>query len=132
MDVQTVLRKLEPLVPGDVGRWRRILDLAEPEVRTLVEQQVIATAYKLLGDFRSKILLSLPPKSKSRGSFHLGTIVYENDKWPFGLSSNELLQGTAIFGRAGAGKTNVAFSLLGQLVVLARVRRVGKRWFAVA
>lgn len=132
MDIETVLRKLEPLLPDDVLRWRRILDLAEPETKGLVQQQVIATAYKLLGNFRNKVLLSLPPKSKSRGAFHLGTVVYESEKWPFGLSSGELLQNMTIFGRAGAGKTNIAFQLLGQLVerrvplVLFDVKRTGR------
>jgi type IV secretory pathway VirB4 component len=60
--------------------------------------------------------LSLPPKQKIRGIFNLGSVLYEDEKWPAGISSSELMQNMAIFGRKGAGKTNVAFYLMEQLV----------------
>jgi hypothetical protein len=40
---------------------------------------------------------------------------YEEPKWPVGLRADELVQHLAIFGRSGAGKTNVLFHLLMQL-----------------
>ena len=69
----------------------------------------------MLGDFRQKILLSLPPATVAKGPFRLGTVLYESPKWPFGLREEELLQNVSIFGRSGAGKTNVCFQLLLEL-----------------
>ena len=110
-----LLRKLEPLMRDRVAAWKKTLDLVDPEVRRLVERQIVSTAYRTLGNFHDKLLLSLPPKKRAHGEYHLGTVLYEQDKWPAGLSAPELLQNMTIFGRSGAGKTNVTFLLLDQL-----------------
>jgi len=103
-------------MPREVAHWIKARDTADPELRALIEKQIITTAHRVLGDFRKKILLSLPPEKLCKGAFQLGTVQYERPKWPFGLSAGELLQGVFIAGRSGAGKTNVAFHLLEQLV----------------
>ena len=81
----------------------------------MIDRQILSTAHKVLGDFQDKILLSLPPKHTAGGEIHLGTIVYEEEKYPFGISRGELLQHLGIFGRSGAGKSNVVFHILDQL-----------------
>ena len=116
MNVERIAEKLQPLAPEKVRRWMRTRELAEPDVRALIEKQIISTAYKCLGDFYSKILLSLPPEKKARGVINLGTILYDKEKWPFGISTTELMQNMAILGRSGAGKTNVTFHILSQLI----------------
>ena len=103
-------------MPEKVERWTRTLLLAESEVKSLVERQILATACRSLGDFRKRILLSLPSEKLSTGILHLGKILYEKEKWDFSLRLPELMQNLAIFGRSGAGKTNVSFHLLQQLV----------------
>jgi len=116
MDIDKLLRKLEPLIPEMVERWHRARDFADPEVKGLLEKEILSVAYKLLGDFRRKVLLSLPPEKKAKGSIHLGTIIYEKEKWPFGISQAELLRNMGIFGMSGSGKTNTAFHIFKQLV----------------
>lgn len=116
MDILKLARKLEPLMPNEVNHWLNSYELVDTHVKDLIEKEIIYNAQKHLGNYRDKLLLSLPPKRKARGLFKLGTIVYEQDKWPFGISKQELLQNLAIFGRSGSGKTNVAFHLLQQLV----------------
>jgi len=108
--------KLKPLMPHKVSQWIRAMELADPDLKTLIEKQIISTAYNYLGDFHNKILLSLPPEKKTKGSINLGTILYDKEKWPFGLSYGEMIQNTAILGRSGAGKTNVTFHILSQLI----------------
>ena len=103
-------------MPQEIHRWLQVRDMADPDLKALIDKQIISAAYKRLGDFRKKILLSLPPKQKIRGIFNLGTVLYEDEKWPAGISSSELMQNMAIFGRSGAGKTNVAFHLMEQLM----------------
>lgn len=115
MMIEKILRKLEPLLPEKVRAWRRSLDLVDADLRVLVEKQILATAHKRLGNFRNRLLLSLPPEDLIRGKLNLGTVLYEREKWPAGLSHGELLQNLAVFGRSGGGKTNVAFHLLKQL-----------------
>ena len=116
MDIEKLARKLEPLMPKEVQHWLDLRDSADAEMKTLVDQQIVRAARKRLGDYRKKILLSLPPRSKAAGAFQLGTVLYEKPKWPAGISDGELLQNLVILGRSGAGKTNVAFLILRQLV----------------
>ncbi len=103
-------------MPRQVERWSRALLLAQPEVRALLERQILATSWRVFGDLRNRILLSLPSQRLSPGPLHLGKILYEKEKWDIGLALPELMQNLAIFGRSGAGKTNVSFHLLRQLV----------------
>lgn len=116
MEIAEVLRKLKPLEPDQVEKWSRTLATAQPEARLLLERQVRLTAQRLLGDFEHRVLLSLPPQELATGQVHLGKVVYERDQWDFSLRLQELTQNLAIFGRSGAGKTNVSFHLLQQLV----------------
>ncbi len=114
MDIEKIARKLKPLMPTDVDRWLRTRESAEPGLKGLIDKQILSKARTTFGDLDSRILLSLPPPHKARGAIHLGAVLYEQEKWPAGVSSGELLQNLAIFGRSGAGKTNVAFHLLEQ------------------
>jgi len=116
MHIQKITQKLQPLMPARVAQWIRNMELAEPDMKALIEKQIISTAYSHLGDFHNKILLSLPPEKTAKGMIDLGTILYETEKYPFGISSTELMQNMAILGRSGAGKTNVTFHILAQLV----------------
>lgn len=113
--VESVLRKLEPCLFENVIRWRRILEFADDETRHQLHQHIYSVANHVLGDLNSKLLLSLPSEFQARGTLNLGTILYEKPKWPAGISPNELLQGYAIFGRSGSGKTTIAFNLIAQL-----------------
>lgn len=115
MDTATLLRKLEPLIPERVQHWHRLLDTADAEIRALLEKEIAHTAHQLLGDFHTKLLLSLPSEANAKGQFRLGTILYEKPRWQLALAHSELLQNLAIFGRSGAGKTNVMFHILEQL-----------------
>jgi Helicase HerA, central domain len=116
MNIERTAQKLRPLMPQRVSHWLRVRATADPDLKTLIEKEIIQTAYNVLGDFENKMLLSLPTPQKSNGQINLGTIIYEKEKWPFALSLDELMQNMAIFGRSGAGKTNVSFHILRQLV----------------
>lgn len=115
MEIDKLARKLEPLMPEQIQKWLRARDTVNGDLKGLIEKQIVHTAYRVLGDYRKKILLSLPSKKQASGRVHLGNVIYEKEKWAAGISESELLQNLAIFGRSGAGKTNVAFRLLKQL-----------------
>ena len=108
MNAEKIAAKLKPLMPDKISKLLKSRELSDPELKSLIEKQIISMAYKAFGDFNSKILLSLPPENKAKGSINLGTIVYDKEKWPLGLKYGELIQNTAILGRSGAGKKGVA------------------------
>lgn len=114
MDPDRLLTKLTPLIPEHVRHWKRARHLADPDLRALIDKHIIATAYDILGD-PDRTLLTLPPRERARGRITLGHVEYEQRHHPYGIRDHELTQGTAIFGRSGAGKTNLVFLLLSQL-----------------
>ncbi|MBW7992682.1 MAG: DUF87 domain-containing protein, partial [Planctomycetes bacterium] len=116
MNIEKIAAKLKPLMPEKISKLMKTRELADPDLQALIEKQIISTAYNYLGDFHNKILLSLPPEKKAKGAINLGTILYDKEKWPLGLSYGEMIQNTAILGRSGAGKTNVTFHILNQLI----------------
>ena len=103
-------------MPERVEQWQKALDIGQPQVKELLDRQIRNTAYDVLGDFRKRLLLSLPPRQIAKGPVRLGTVVYEEEKWPTGLSTGELLQNLSVYGRSGAGKTNLVFHILLQLI----------------
>jgi len=115
MNIEKIAAKLKPLNPDKVSHWLKTRELADSDLKSLIDKQIISTAYQSLGDFHNKILLSLPPENKTKGSINLGTILYDEEKWPFGISNTEFLQNMGIFGRSGSGKTNLAFHIIKQL-----------------
>ena len=116
MNIEKLARKLEPLMGEKVRHWMRVREMADAEMKDLLDKQIITEAYSKLGDFHRKILLSLPPEKVAKGSINLGTIQYEAEKWPVGITPTEMLQNMVVLGRSGAGKTNVSFHILRQLV----------------
>ena len=115
MESDYLLRKLEPLIPEKVRHWRRAKQVADPETKAWLDRVIAEAAYHELGEFPDKLLLSLPPKQRAKGAFHLGAILYDKPRWEFGISSSELLQNLAIFGRSGGGKTNTVFHIIKQV-----------------
>ncbi len=117
MEFERVAKELRPLMPDSVDHWLRVWESGDARMRQLIERRIYSEAYRTLGnDFKRKPLFSLPPEKISKGEFHLGTVLYENEKWNFGLSRKELNRNLAILGMSGAGKSNIVFVLLEQLV----------------
>lgn len=58
-----------------------------------------------------------PNPAQAYGEYELGTILYGGkDRGAFGLRENEWIQHVGIFGRTGAGKTNLGFKIVEELV----------------
>ncbi|MBI9019027.1 MAG: DUF87 domain-containing protein [Phycisphaerae bacterium] len=115
MNIEKIASKLYPLMPYRINHWLKTRQLADPELKSLIDKQIISTAYKTFGEFHNKILLSLPPEEISSGTINLGNIIYDKEQYPIGISEKELLQNMGIFGRSGSGKTNLAFHIIQQL-----------------
>lgn len=114
VSVDSALARLDPLMPDRARRWKRTLALTSGHSRTLVERQILSTYFHLLNG-SSRFLLPPPPPSRP-GEFALGTVLYKEEAGTFSITRSDLLHHVAIFGRSGAGKTNIAYLLMSQLI----------------
>jgi len=115
MDVQQTLRKLKPMI-GQKAEQFWLAYLSEDRIgKAEMETMLGLWANKLLGNNIDtvKTELSSPPSQTAAGDYNIGEVVYAGKtQFPFGIRENEWVQHTAIFGRSGAGKTNVVFKIL--------------------
>jgi len=115
MDVQETLRKLKPII-GQKADQFWLAYLAEDRTgKAELETMFGLLANKFLGNSIDtvKTELSSPPRQTAGGGYHIGEVTYAGKtQFPFGIRENEWVQHTAIFGRSGAGKTNVVFKIL--------------------
>jgi hypothetical protein len=119
MDLSTLLQKLKPILGEKETRraWEQ-LQLADPKTAKLLEFSLRRRLAEATGtSFEEReILLEPIPARKAGGQIQLGSVCYgRQERHPFALRPGELIQHLAIFGRSGAGKTNVAFLLLREL-----------------
>ena len=115
MELKRVLSLLEPVMSDQVARWRTALQHADATTVRLLERRVRSTMQRLRNSVGDRLLLPPPSEAAARGDLELGTILYERSRGVFGLKEQELMQGLGIYGRSGAGKTNVVFGLVQQL-----------------
>ena len=119
MQFINLLQKLKPILGEEETRraWEQ-LQLANPKTAKLIEFSLRRKLADSTGSsFEEKEILIDPiPNELSGGQIPLGTVCYGRKPFhPFALRPDELIQHTAIFGRSGAGKTNLAFLLLREL-----------------
>lgn len=119
MELDTLLKKVKPIIgEKETNRIWEQLQLVDPKTAKLIEFSLRIILAQVTGNsFEDRELLLEPiPRNKSVGQFLLGVVCYGMTPYhPFALRQGELIQHTAIFGRSGAGKTNVAFLLLKEL-----------------
>ena len=118
MDLPSLLQKLRPVLgeEGTARAWEQF-QLADPKTARLIELSLRRRLAEATGErFGEGILFEPIPEDLAAGDFPLGNASYgTRELHPFALRPGELIQHTAIFGRSGAGKTNVAFLLLKEL-----------------
>jgi hypothetical protein len=117
-EFNSLLAKLRPVIGNmaDAFWLTAILDPSRQEDIYAVAQ---AMASELLDEsYKCKhILLEPPEKDKVNGEYTLGSVMYaDRPVSPFGLRENDLPQHMAILGRSGAGKTNVGYLLVWNLL----------------
>ncbi len=117
MNPEKLAQWLRPLMPKQVDTWLKARDVADIGTRTVIDQHITMTAYRTFGDIRNRMILSLPPAQITEKKLKLGRVLYDRPRQQFGLSYSQMLQHTAIFGRTGAGKTNIVMNLFRQLVL---------------
>ena len=118
--MRELLEKMRPLLndPPQAQRLWNLWLVEHREGREWIEQMLEIEYNRLVRPLEKRaLLLPPPPKDSAAGEIRIGDVVY-NDRvlYPFGIpDKTALLQHTAIFGRSGAGKTNLVFKLLSEV-----------------
>lgn len=116
--VQELCKRLRPVFGSKIDRlWFSYLaedSKGKTEIESILQ---ILNARTLNRTSEENVLLSPPPKEIADGEYPVGMVTY-NEKilYAFGLREDELCQHVGIFGRSGAGKTNVGFILVESLL----------------
>jgi hypothetical protein len=116
--VRTVLRRLRPFLGNKADEVFRAYLLEDAEGKEQIEAYLEALlAQRLAPSLVSDVEEPLPPEpAAADGSYRLGTVVYGGKPiGPFGLRESEWIQHVGVFGRTGAGKTNLGYLVLREL-----------------
>jgi hypothetical protein len=117
-EFDSTLAKLRPVI-GDMADAFWLGALLDPARREDLEAVARAMAAELLDEsyVAKHILLEPPEQDKAKGEYPLGTVVYaDRHLFRFCLREVDLPQHIAVLGRSGAGKTNVAYVLVWNLL----------------
>jgi hypothetical protein len=117
--VRDLCRRLKPVVGQQAERIWLAYVAEDEDGKTQIEEYLeILAAQHFLGSLDSEGPGLIPPKShEAAGQYALGTVAYNNrDLYPFGLRESEWTQHAGVFGRSGAGKTNLGFLIVQELV----------------
>lgn len=119
-DARELIETLRPLFrdPHQADRLWQLWLVETRDGREWIEQMLAVEYNRLVQPLQGKrLLLTPPPTEFKNGDVHLGRVLYnERELHDFCLPDvNLLLQHTAVFGRSGAGKTNLLFKLLSEL-----------------
>jgi len=115
--VRELCQKLKPLFGEKMQQLFAAYCAEDEDGKKQIESYLEVLAAKHLFSGVDSIASLIPPsREKAEGSYPIGTVLYNNRPlYPFGLRENEWIQHVGIFGRSGAGKTNVGFLLLREL-----------------
>jgi len=112
---EELCRKLKPLMGRKIDAlWQAYLS-EEGRGQREMESFLELLYHRAVGGQveADPVLFAPPPRDISAGEFPIGTVCYNGKKlYPFGLRAAEWIQHVGIFGRSGAGKTNLVFHLL--------------------
>lgn len=117
--VRELCRQLKPVIGSRAERiWMAYIVENEDGKAQIADYLELLAAQRFQGNLESQGPGLLPPGvDAAQGEYELGTVTYNGrELYPFGLRENEWTQHVAIYGRSGAGKTNLGFLVVQQLV----------------
>ena len=118
--IRDICRHLKPIIGPQADRiWLAYMAEDEKGRIQLEEYLELLAAKHLLGtlDHENPVLIP-PPAPAAAGEYLLGHVLYDNRQLcPFGLREQEWVQHVGVFGRSGAGKTNIGFLVIQQLIL---------------
>lgn len=112
------LRKLAAIDKHQADRGWNLFLSGQGKERTEADDLLDILLFQELGKgYPEGIFLKPPPPAISEGSYPLGAVLYPDTKsfGSFGLREDEWIKHVLITGMTGAGKTNLAFTMLQEL-----------------
>lgn len=119
MDIEDMCRKLKPVLGRRIERLYQAYLSEERDSRSDIESAIRVLYAKTFGNGLDSKPTILPPPSRAaaQGIYPLAQVIYnEKSLYEFGLREDDWIQHVSIFGRTGAGKTNAALILIGNLL----------------
>ncbi len=117
--VRELCQRLRPIIGQQADKiWLSHIIENETGKKQIEDYLELLAAKHFFGNLDSDgPALVPPPREAAAGEYPISEVVYNGrELYPFGLREDEWLQHVAIFGRSGAGKTNMGFLIIQQLV----------------
>jgi hypothetical protein len=117
--VRELCRRLRPIIgPRADQIWQAYHVESEEGRLQILDYLELMAARELEGQLDQNTVGLVPPSASiAWGECELGSIAYQDrDMYPFGLRESEWTQHVGVFGRSGAGKTNLGFLIVEKLV----------------
>ena len=117
--VREICRKLKPLLGERVDRLFMAYAAEDDEGKKQIEAylDVLMSKHLDVGVDRQPVELVPPASHDVAGEYPLGNVQYAGKRiGTFGLREDEWIQHVGVFGRSGAGKTNLGFEIFRQLL----------------
>jgi len=117
--VRRLCQRLKPVIGAQIDQiWQMYLVEDEKGKNQLAEYLRLLSIEAIKDELdEDRVFLYPPSKERAQGGYYIGDVVYNNKQlYPFGLRDSEMIQHVGIFGRSGAGKTNLGFSIVQELV----------------
>lgn len=117
-NVRQLCRKLRPILGNKMNQVFEAYCAEDAEGKQQVETYLeLLLAKYLPANLDSSEPGLIPPyKQQAQGLYTIGSVSYAGKYlYDFGLREKEWIQHVGVFGRSGAGKTNIGFAILSQL-----------------
>ena len=117
--VRELCRRLKPIIGVQADRiWQAFIGETDSGKSQILSYLELMAAKELQGELDAEVSALVPPgEQESAGEYELGTVTYNNrDLHGFGLREQEWIQHVGVFGRSGAGKTNLGFLIVQRLL----------------
>ncbi len=120
-EIKEIFKKLRPVFGKKIDLLYLKYSLSEDmDERAEIEAAIKGLYHKYLNKtaLKEKILLEPPPKSLLDGEYPLGNVVYaDKELFPFYIREHDWVRHMLICGMSGSGKTNLAYQILGSLIL---------------
>ena len=117
--VRELCRNLKPIIGAQADRaWLAYVAENEEGKDQIQDYLELLAAQQFQGTLETEGPGPVPPgPGAAAGEYALGSVAYNGrELYPFGLRENEWTQHVGVFGRSGAGKTNLGFLIVQELV----------------
>ncbi|MCH9031188.1 MAG: ATP-binding protein [candidate division Zixibacteria bacterium] len=118
-EIKEIIRRLEPILGVRAKHlWYSRLASSGPEDIAELESLIRILNERSVGSgYKNEILLPPPSRKTLPDRFRLGTVLYPDTEYSrIGLSGSDFIKHILIVGMTGAGKTNLCYNIVSELM----------------